>query len=684
MESKSSTKPKPRAGRTWLLRLSLMVCVPVLLLGVAEGILRLAGYGHPSSFFVSSPHHGEGELIENARFAWRFLPPTLARASQPTRIHREKSPGTTRVFVFGESAAEGDPEPAFGMPRLLEVLLEGRFSGRDFEVINASVTAINSHAILPITRECAGLDGDFWVIYIGHNEVMGPFGAGTVFGQKTPPLAALRLGLSLKQFRLGQWIASFDNSSSGADSTQWKGMGMFLDQQLRATDPQLNWVYDSYKKNLSDLLAESRQAGVRVVMSTAASNLRDSAPFASLDAGGRGSAVEQFQLARSLDAEGKTGEARSHYIRARDLDVLRFRADSKLNAITQALGQAESDNVTFIDAQTALDAQSPGGIAGRETFYEHVHFTFEGNYRLARLFSGEIASHLASGGDKPGGQWLTAAECAERLAYTDWDRGVVLASVIRRLQQPPFNQRLNSDEAIGQLQAQLQRVAKRLDRTAALEAYNTALKARPNDWRLLQRRGLLLSSAGRHEEGVDSLKRALGQTPWSRILHYQLGAMQNKAGQFDDASLSLAWALKLKPDFPEAVQQLTRARAGIQYRLGEKEKAAGNAAGALGHYVKATQLDDGFAEAHFQVGVCRVELDRIAEATASFERAVALKPGLPQARFNLVTGLLKQARYSDALGHLEALASENPNDIQVQQYLKFTRSKLRETAKPQP
>ena len=38
--------------------------------------------------------------------------------------------------------------------------------------------------------------------------------------------------------------------------------------------------------------------------------------------------------------------------------------------------------------------------------------------------------------------------------------------------------------------------------------------------------------------------------------------------------------------------------------------------------------------------------------------------------------------YSDALGHLEALASENPNDIQVQQYLKFTRSKLRETAKP--
>ena len=220
MEPQLSTKPKPSPSRIWLLRLALMLGVPALLLGLAEGAFRLAGYGHPTSFFVASPHHENGALIENAKFAWRFLPPTLARASQPTLLRREKSRGTTRVFLFGESAAEGDPEPAFGMPRLLKVLLEGRFPGRDFEVINAAVTAINSHAILPIARECAGLDGDFWVLYIGHNEVMGPFGAGTVFGRKTPPLSTLRLGLSLKQFRLGQWVASFSDSTENADGMQ--------------------------------------------------------------------------------------------------------------------------------------------------------------------------------------------------------------------------------------------------------------------------------------------------------------------------------------------------------------------------------------------------------------------------------------------------------------------------------
>jgi predicted Zn-dependent protease len=89
-----------------------------------------------------------------------------------------------------------------------------------------------------------------------------------------------------------------------------------------------------------------------------------------------------------------------------------------------------------------------------------------------------------------------------------------------------------------------------------------------------------------------------------------------------------------------------------------------------------------FAEAHFQIGACRVESGRIAEATASFERAVALKPNLPQARFNLVTGLLKLERYRDALGHLETLAAEKPGDIQVQRYLEFARAKLREPVKP--
>ena len=66
--------------------------------------------------------------------------------------------------------------------------MEERCSGTKFEVINTGMTAINSHAILAIARDCVPFNGDIWIIYMGNNEVIGPFGAGSVLGPKAPPL----------------------------------------------------------------------------------------------------------------------------------------------------------------------------------------------------------------------------------------------------------------------------------------------------------------------------------------------------------------------------------------------------------------------------------------------------------------------------------------------------------------
>ena len=66
-----------------------------------------------------------------------------------------KSPDTCRIFIFGESAAMGDPRPNYGAGCYLDVLLSERFPQSKFELINTSTTAINSHVILPIAQECA-------------------------------------------------------------------------------------------------------------------------------------------------------------------------------------------------------------------------------------------------------------------------------------------------------------------------------------------------------------------------------------------------------------------------------------------------------------------------------------------------------------------------------------------------
>jgi lysophospholipase L1-like esterase len=87
----------------------------------------------------------------------------------------EKAAGTYRVVILGESAAEGTPNPSFGLGRMLEAMLRLEFPERRFEVINAAMTAINSHVIWLIAQDCRQLKPDLVVVYMGNNEVIGSF-----------------------------------------------------------------------------------------------------------------------------------------------------------------------------------------------------------------------------------------------------------------------------------------------------------------------------------------------------------------------------------------------------------------------------------------------------------------------------------------------------------------------------
>src|SRR6185369_460209 len=127
--------------------------------------LQLGGYGYPTTFFLRQQIGGREFYVPNDRFGYRFFPPAIARTPFALRMPVKKGTNTYRIFLFGESAAQGDPDPTFGVGRYLQVLLRDRFPGTDFEVVCVAMTAINSHAILPIARECARLQGDLWIIY---------------------------------------------------------------------------------------------------------------------------------------------------------------------------------------------------------------------------------------------------------------------------------------------------------------------------------------------------------------------------------------------------------------------------------------------------------------------------------------------------------------------------------------
>ena len=122
--------------------------------------------------------HGQPYSCYNLFFAAPFFPPGVIKTPQFYTIPREKAPGTYRIFVFGESAAEGDPDFAYGFARYLEVMLRDRFPKQKFEIVNTGMVAINSNVTRLIARDLAAYQPDFYLVYAGSNEVVGPMVRG--------------------------------------------------------------------------------------------------------------------------------------------------------------------------------------------------------------------------------------------------------------------------------------------------------------------------------------------------------------------------------------------------------------------------------------------------------------------------------------------------------------------------
>ncbi|HXY00848.1 MAG TPA: hypothetical protein VEI54_07990, partial [Candidatus Limnocylindrales bacterium] len=177
----SAPKTRPVSPlRYWLPRIAFAIAVPVLLLALTEGALRLFHVGYSTSLMEPCTIHGRPSSCYNLFFPAPFFPPGMIKTPQFFSLTPEKPQNAYRIVVLGESAAMGDPDPAYGFSRYLEVMLRERFPATKFEVVNTGMVAINSHVSLLIARDLAPYKPDFYLVYAGSNEVVGPYGPGTV------------------------------------------------------------------------------------------------------------------------------------------------------------------------------------------------------------------------------------------------------------------------------------------------------------------------------------------------------------------------------------------------------------------------------------------------------------------------------------------------------------------------
>ena len=481
--------PSPPAARLWLYRALAAVAVPALLFLGLEVALRIAGFGTPVTFLI--PDEKPGYFRTNPEFVSSFMPSSFDLRPLNYRVSARKAPGTLRVVVLGESAVQGVPAPPFGFAAQLRSQLRARYPGRAIEVINTGIVAINSHVVYQIARQLAGFSPDLFVVYMGNNEVVGPYGPGCTYLSEMPPLWVIRLSVFVRSTRIGQLVNRVAGSLTRRSHppAEWGGMSMFVDNAVRGDDPRLEEVYRNFEANLRDIVRVASGAGAKTILCTVVSNLKDCAPLLSVHRQGLGEAQLEawthafnrgriewllgesasaradlmealridpqyadtsFMLGRLDLDEGDIASSRRRFIDAQHWDALRFRPDPRINGLIRRVAAQAEEGATLLDAAMDMgsDPLSSAPPAGRELLFEHVHFDWDGNYRLSRSLA-ELAERVLAvpAGARP--PWLDSAGCSDSLAYTPHERYSVLEHIGSIIQNPPFTNQLTycDDEA---------------------------------------------------------------------------------------------------------------------------------------------------------------------------------------------------------------------------------------------
>jgi tetratricopeptide (TPR) repeat protein len=360
-------------------------------------------------------------------------------------------------------------------------------------------------------------------------------------------------------------------------------MEMFLERQVRPGDPALARAYRAYERNLTDTCRLARAAGVPVVLSTVAVNLRSYGPFASPEA------AERYRQGREALRLGRDDEARRLLAEARDLDTLRFRADTRTNAIAREVARRES--VRLVDAEEALARSSPHGVPGEESFLDHVHPTFHGNYLLGlALLDGmrealpEAMRRRSSGRPVP-----SEEETARLLVYTELDRYRIAETMQQRLRDAPFTNQPDHGEHVRRFADELASLRARGEAggvDAALTEYAQALAGGSVGWSVRERFAAVQKRLGNAAAAATQLEILTKEHPLYPAFHLQLSRALRDAGRLAEARAELQQVLDYQPDAAVTVVELARLELA-QGRLAEATQAAR----------RAVSLDPGDANA---------------------------------------------------------------------------------------
>lgn len=439
------------------------------LLGMIEGVCRLAGYGGYEPTFQRFGRLADGSelVITDFRgpssyfFADRSRPGSLDRRA----LRMPKSPGTFRVVVVGESAAKGFPYPRnLALSAFLEEMLSDLMPGRRVEVINLGTTAVASFPVLGMLKEALEHEVDLAVIYCGNNEFYGAYGVASLHsaGRSAALIRATRAarGLGITQFIEAKRFKPPPVEDRTLMETMMGRSRIGADDPIRGAATRNLGVF------VGEMIDRCRSAGVPVIVCTPPGNERGLAPLGEEDLEGLSGeardrlaeleravraglgaegetrsagleaarlaagemltiapkhALAHFLLASALDAEGREAEAAPAYRRAMDLDTMPWRAPRESVEAIRAAARARG--AVLCDLVEIFRRESPGGIIGWELMDDHVHPNLRGQDLIARSIAALVPAAVVSAGftRERAGALAGMEVYAGRLGATEYD-----------------------------------------------------------------------------------------------------------------------------------------------------------------------------------------------------------------------------------------------------------------------
>lgn len=398
-----------------------LVALPFLLLLAGEGVLRWCGFGGNDPVFRKAGDVPGGSLIitdQAGAISYFFANRARPGYNDQYQFRQPKPTNTFRIFLVGESAAKGYPQPRnLAASAFLQKMLSDAWPDRTVEVINLGTTAVASFPVLGMMTEALAYEPDLIIVHTGHNEFFGAYGVSSVSrgGASVARLKATRFIRSLALVQaLSRWTTS-------PDALKGKTLMeiMAAESYIAPDAPIRGAAANNLGANISAMIHRCQQRNVPVLVCTMPSNERDLHPVGADRFTGVPGELQQRCKALLAQAEAllptnpaaalppltealalnpmdahthylsgqaflalaQTNEAQRAFAAARDRDSMPWRATSlQQSAIRAATARSGG---TLCDLETVFRNASPGGCIGWELMDDHVHPTLRGQALMA-------------------------------------------------------------------------------------------------------------------------------------------------------------------------------------------------------------------------------------------------------------------------------------------------------------